>query len=155
MTTSKSPDTTRHLPRKPAAILQDPSSPLRSVVQHANRLLAIQAIVGQYVPPGVQVASVQDETLHVITSSSAAATQIRYRQRNIIAAIRQKTSDLQISAIKVSVRPIPDKPVVETRQPLPLSDDNAVNIAATAKYIEHEPLRKALMQLASRNGDDT
>jgi len=93
---------------------------------------------------------VSNETLHLVTSSSAAATQIRYRQRNIISAVRRQGSKFNISKIKVSVRPEEPEYVPLSKPPSAPSTENARQLVATAQYIEDEALRKALIKLSKR-----
>ena len=134
-------------------ILDDPRSTFAQVTDHARQLLAIQDEIRRIVPPNVKVASIADKTLHLVTPSSAAATQIRYRQRTIITTLRKIASHLHVEQIQVSVRPEPEPQEPTTRPPVPPSEENARQLASTAKYIEHDPLRKALMRLSMRGSE--
>ncbi len=110
----------------------------------------IQSIIRKFIPANVSVASFDDHTLHLITNSSATATQIRYRQRNIITATRRLGGQFDIDNIKVSVRPDEPQFSPQLREPIPLSAENARQLAETAQYIEDEGLRKALFKLSKR-----
>ena len=138
-------------PRNPNDIMNDAGGALARVFRQTRELLAIQDVVRQFVPPNVKVASIQDKTLHLVTPSSAAATQIRYRQRAIIASIRQSGTELDVTGIRVSVRPEAKPKEPPTSSPRPPSEENARQLASTAEYIEDEALRKALMRLSNRS----
>lgn len=136
--------------KRPAQILANPRGLLYKVYSQSRDLLKLQSIVRKFVPSTVYVASLSNETLHLVTSSSAAATQIRYRQRNIISAVRRQESKFNINKIKVSVRPDEPESIPLLRPPSPPSDENARHLAATAQYIEDDALRKALINLSKR-----
>ncbi len=136
--------------KRPAQILANPRGLLYKVYSQSRDLLKLQSIVRKFVPSTVYVASLSNETLHLVTSSSAAATQIRYRQRNIISAVRRQESKFDINKIKVSVRPDEPESIPLLRPPSPPSDENARQLAATAQYIEDDALRKALINLSKR-----
>ena len=136
--------------KRPAQIIGNPRSVLYKVYSQSRDLLDLQATIRKFVPSNVYVASISNETLHLVTNSGAVATKVGYRQHNIIAAIRRPGSQIKISKIKISVRPEDPKFTPVLKEPLPISDDNARQLAATAQYIEDEPLRKALIKLSKR-----
>ena len=143
MATSRFPKSIRN----PGEILKDPRGVLKTIYQQSRELLAIQTLIRNFVPPDVHVASIRNNTLHLVTNSAAIATQIRYRQRSLLSTIRKQASHLGINGIDVSVRPENPKPEPNIRHPLPLSRESATQIASSAKYIEDEALRKALTKL--------
>lgn len=121
---------------------------LQSLYTQSLALESIEQIVRQFVPEDVSVASFDNHVLTLAVSSSAVSTRIRYRQRNIISALRRSNSGLAVESIKIIVRPIIEtEPRVEPAMQ-PISPANARQIEETAKYIEDEPLRKALIRLA-------
>ena len=134
----------------PDQILKNPDGLLHKVYSQARDLLAIQSVIRKFVPANVYVASLRNETLHLITSSAAAATQITYRQRNIIAATRRYGAKFEVSKLKVSVRPEDPELKLPSREPIPPSVENAQLLATMAKYIEDGALRKALINLSKR-----
>ena len=134
----------------PNQILKNPRGSLHQLYSQARDLLAIQSVIRKFVPANVYVASIRNETLHLITSSAATATQITYRQRNIIAATRRYGAQFEVSKLKVSVRPEDPEFKLPPREPIPLSVENAQQLAAMAKYIEDGALRKALIKLSKR-----
>jgi hypothetical protein len=136
--------------RQPNQILMNPKGALNKIYSKAQDLLEVQSLIQQFVPANVSVASIRDHTLHLVTGSSATATQIRYRQRNIITATRRLGGQFDIDHIKVSVRPDEPQSSPPLREPIPPSSKNARQLADTAKYIEDDGLRKALIRLSKR-----
>jgi len=136
--------------KRPNQILKNPKGALKKIYSKTQDLLMIQSIIRKFIPANVSVASFDDHTLHLITNSSATATQIRYRQRNIITATRRLGGQFDIDNIKVSVRPDEPQFSPQLREPIPLSAENARQLAETAQYIEDEGLRKALFKLSKR-----
>jgi len=136
--------------KQPGQILRNPRGLLHNVYAQSRDLLAIQSVIRKFVPANVYVASIRNETLHLITNSAATATQVTYRQRNIIAATRRYGAQFEIKNIKVSVRPDDPELKLPSRQPIPPSIENARQLEKTAKYIEDEALRKALIKLSKR-----
>ena len=136
--------------KRPAQIIGNPSSRLYRIYSQSRDLLDIQSVIRKFVPSSVHVASLDNETLHLVANSSAVATQIRYRQRIIISAVRRQASEFNINQIKVSVRPDEPEFSPTLKPPSPPSAENARQLAATAQYIEDEALRKALIKLSKR-----
>ena len=123
------------------------SSALKHLYTHAKELLAIQELINNHVKGDVHVAAITQSTLHLVTQSSAVATQLRYRQRNLIALLRHQ---YRIDNLKVSVRPSEPPKANRHASALLPSAKNAKQLADTAKYIEDEGLRKALISLSKR-----
>ena len=136
--------------QSPSQILRTGRGTLHHLIDHARELLDIQQHVRQVVPGTVYVAALDADCLHLITPSSALATRVRYNQRKLLAALRQRTGK-SIVRVKVSVRPeqIPAAPR-EPRAAHPLSPEAAQHLASSAKYIEDEDLRKAIIRLSNR-----
>jgi hypothetical protein len=97
------------------------------------------------------VASLKNNELTLLTSKSTQATQIRYRQRNIISTLRRR--GLEVSSLKIKVQPIfsAKKPEDSERY---LTPRNASQLQLTAAYIEDEALRNALIKLSKRTRGD-
>ncbi|MDA0789267.1 MAG: DciA family protein [Proteobacteria bacterium] len=137
---------------RPDQILRH-SSVLKDLYARANVLLSVQDTVRRILDADVRVASCDEGSLHLVADSGAIATRLRYRQRAIITAIRQ-SSHLDINSLKITVQPIEPPPEPDVTVRTPPSAERARQIADTAKYIEDEQLRKALIRLA-RQGDQT
>ena len=135
-------------PQSPSQILGK-SSQLNKLYKEAQDLLALQSVIRSQVMADVYVTACRDRSLHLITSSSATATRLRYRQRNIITQLRQQCH-IDIDKLKVSVRPDETRKTAAPAQALPPSSENARQLADMAKYIEDEGLRKALIKLSKR-----
>ena len=144
-----------HVTRFPKS-LQQPrkimgSSPvLKQLYSEALNLLSLQSVIRDHFNADVSVASLDNKTLLLITHSSAVATQLRYRQRNITSLVRQQCR-IDINTIKISVRPVEVREKPPTSNPLPPSKENARNLANIAGLIEHDGLRNALIKLSKRS----
>ncbi len=135
--------------KKPTEILKGRGT-IGRLYRHARELLALQERISNLVPGDVRVAAFEDGTLHLVTPSSALATRLRYQQRRFIGAL--EFDGKPVSAVRVSVRP----ELAERYEPEPgpapkMSAANASQIAETAKYIEDEALRAAIMRLSTRS----
>ena len=76
--------------RSARQVMQDASHSLKRVLSKARQLAEIEALVHEFVPKEIRVGSYEGNTLTLITPNGAAATSIRYREQNIISALRQK-----------------------------------------------------------------
>ena len=140
--------------KRTSQLLQQSRGSLKAIFNHTQELLAIETVVRNVLDcdehNSAQVASFSKGSLHLITSSAALATRIKYSQRSMIAALRRLKKPYFIKTVKVSVRPEFHKAPPVTRSALAPSAENARYIANAAKYIGDEPLRKALIKLSDR-----
>jgi hypothetical protein len=97
------------------------------------------------------VASLKNNDLTLLTAKSTQATQIRYRQRNIISALRRR--GLEVSSLKIKVQPIFSAKTPEDSERY-LAPQNASQLQQTAAYIEDEALKNALIKLSKRTRGD-
>ena len=135
--------------RSTGQILKGSNHILQSLLAQSQELTSIQKIVDHYVSDDCAVASFKNNDLTLITPTGALATRIRYRQRNIIAALRR--SGLEVRNLKIKVQPL------EFREPTPeternLSQQSARQLDELADSIEDNALKKALKRL-TRHAD--
>jgi hypothetical protein len=135
--------------RRPAQILGTNQGTLHTLYAHVQALLDLQGVIRAVVPGDVYVASCDAAVIHLITPSPALATRLRYGHRKLIAALRDKAG-IDLQQVKVSVRPNYVPPQPRLRPAKPLSPENARHLASTAKYIEDDSLRIALIRLSDR-----
>ena len=133
-------------PERPSQILSK-SAVLKSLYARTKELLLIQDFIRSHISGDIYVAAHKEQTLHLIARSSTVATQLKYRQRNIISLLRQR---YPIEKLKISVQPKDPDPPQFLHPAIPPSSENARQLADTAKYIEDEGLRKALIKLSER-----
>ena len=133
--------------RSTQQILKGSNHILHSLFAQSQDLRTIQQIVDSVLDVENSVASLKNSELTLLTAKSTQATQIRYRQRNIISALRR--SGLEVSSLKIKVQPIfsAKKPEDSERY---LTPQNAFQLQQTAAYIKDESLRKALIKLSKR-----
>ncbi len=158
-------------------ILKSGKGHLRSIYDQTRRLKALHRRVTQHVHGDIDVASFNDGDLHLIASSAASATRIRYRRKVLISILNREPGPT-IHSIRVSVSPKTGNPLSEpiaarntdsdgngaypkptdnnqrnwsaTLQAREISRRSAKHLAETASYIEDEHLRKALERLSKR-----
>lgn len=134
----------------PARMFRQPKGVLRNIFDEARILLDIQAAVKEVVRSDIQVAGLNNGELHLVTPSAAIATRIKYSQKSIIGILKTRRGDKPIQSIKVSVRPIFDKPEPPERLAIPPNAANALQLEAAANHISDPELKKALRKLAAR-----
>lgn len=127
-----------------------PKGVLRNIFTETRILLDIQATVKEVVHADVQVASLSDGELHLVTHSAAIATRIKYSQKSIIGTLKTKRRDQPINSIKVIVRPLFERPEREFREALRPNADNARQLESAADFVDDPNLKAALRKLASR-----
>ena len=137
--------------RSTKQILKGSNHVLHSIYAQSQHLGTIQQIVDDVLDVETNVGSLKNHELTLLTAKSTQATQIRYRQRNIISALRRR--GLEVSSLKIKVQPIfsAKKPEDSERY---LTPRNASQLQQTAAYIEDEALRNALIKLSKRTRGD-
>ena len=137
--------------RSTQQILKGSNHILHSLYAQSQDLRTIQQIVDGVLDVETSVASLKNNELTLLTSKSTQATQIRYRQRNIISTLRRR--GLEVSSLKIKVQPIfsAKKPEDSERY---LTPQNASRLQQTAAYIEDEALKNALIKLSNRTRGD-
>jgi hypothetical protein len=134
----------------PGRMFRQPKGVLRNIFDEAAILLDIQAAVKEVVRSDIQVAGLNDGELHLVTPSAAIATRIKYSQKSIIGILKTRRGDKPIKTIRISVRPIFDKPERPDREALPPNAANARQLEAAADHVSDPELKEALRRLAAR-----
>jgi hypothetical protein len=137
--------------RSTQQILKGSNHILHSLYAQSQELRTIQQIVDDVLDVETSVGSLKNNELTLITAKSTQATQIRYRQRNIITALIRR--GLEVSSLKIKVQP-----AFSTKNPEKseryLTPQIASQLQQTAAYIEDESLKKALIRLSKRTRED-
>ena len=137
--------------RSTQQILKGSSNILHSLYAKSLDLRTIQQIVDDVLDVETNVGSLKNNELTLFTAKSTQATQIRYRQRNIISTLRRR--GLKVSSFKIKVQPVFPAKKPETRERY-LTPQNASQMRQTAAYIEDESLKNALTNLSKRTRGD-
>ncbi|MBT4159851.1 MAG: DUF721 domain-containing protein [Gammaproteobacteria bacterium] len=134
--------------RSTGQILKGSNHILHSLFTQSRELINIEKVVHRNLDDPVAVSSLKNNELTIVTRSGAVATRLRYRQRNLMNALRR--AGISVNAIKFKVQPelLPPEPPTVDRH---LSRENAHQLAESAQYIEDEPLKKALMHLSKNS----
>ena len=142
--------------RRSSALFADSSSPLNSLYRQVSRLTALQKLVDSRLPAALrghlQVASFEEHTLLLISDSAHRAAALRYRERDLVAALRAERAFRALERIRFAIRPGYATPA-KRRTVRTLSAAAASQIASAAKYIEDQELRKALIKLSEQPQD--
>lgn len=136
--------------RKPGQIFTERPGTLKSLHAHVRELVKLGDQLQALVPGDYTVASLEDGELHLITPSAGLATRLRYHQKRIIASMPRQ---LEVDKIKISVRPGLFQTKSHETVNRQLSPESAHHLASTAKYIEDDALRKALIDLSTRTNN--
>lgn len=128
-------------------ILQDDNDILHSIFCQSQSLLRIETVMRRYVDKKISVSSFENKQLVLITNNGANATNLRYRQRNLISALKQE--GFEINEIKIKVQP---EFQTATKRGLEreLSPETARHLVSSAQSIEDMSLRQALINLSKR-----
>jgi hypothetical protein len=131
--------------RSTRQILNGPNDILHSLLSQSRDLISVTNILNDFVEQKVEVSSLKNKELLLFANNAAIATKIRYRQRNLISALRK--AGLDVNSLKIKVQPV-FEPVKLPQVERELSNQNAAHLAEIAQHIEHEPLKKALLKLS-------
>ena len=137
--------------RSTQQILKGSNQILHSLYARSQELRTIQEIVDDVLDVETNVGSLKNHELTLLTAKSTQATQIRYRQRNIISALRRR--GLEVSSLKIKVQPTFSAKKPEDSQRY-LTQQVASQLQQTAAYIEDESLKNALIRLSKRTRGD-
>ena len=144
---------TRRIPasiRSTGQILNGSNHILHSLYAQSQELVSFESIVRSLGGHKIRLSALKNNELTLTTPSSAQATKLRYRQRNIITALRQAGMDVNSVKIKVSPEFETKKEVQVERH---LSPENAAQLLLTADFVDYEPLQNALKRLAERGSN--
>jgi hypothetical protein len=137
--------------RSTQQILKGSNHILHSLYAQSQHLRTIQQIVDDVLDVKVSVGSLKNKELTLLAAISSQATQIRYRQRSIISALRR--SGLELSSLKIKVQPIFSAKIKENSERY-LTPLVASQLQQTATFIEDESLRNAIIRLSKRTRRD-
>ena len=137
--------------RSTQQILKGSNNILHSLYAQSQELRTIQQIVDDVLDVEVSVASLKDNELTLLTGKATQATRIRYRQRNIISALRRRS--LEVSSLKIKVQPSFTTKISEKSDRY-LTPQIASQLQQTASYIDDQSLKDALIRLSQRTRED-
>jgi hypothetical protein len=132
-------------------ILKGTSHILHLLYAKSQELGTIQQIVDDVLDVKISVGSLKNNELTLLTAKSTQATQIRYRQRNIISALRRR--GLEVSSLIIKVQPTFSAKITEKSERY-LTPQIAFQLQQTAAFIEDESLKNALIRLSKRTRRD-
>jgi hypothetical protein len=137
--------------RSTQQILKGSNHILHLIFAQSQELGTIQQIVDNVLDVKTSVSSLKNNELTLLTDKSTQATQIRYRQRNIISALRRR--GLEVSSLKIKVQPTFPAKIPENSERY-LAPQVASQLRETAAFIEDKSLKNALIRLSKRTRGD-
>ena len=133
--------------RSTQQILQGSNHILHLLYAQSQELRTIQQIVDDVLDVETSVGSLKNDELTLLTAKSTQATHVRYRQRNVISALRLR--GLEVSSLKIKVLPIFSAKKTEKEKRY-LTPQTASHLQQTAAYIVDQPLKRALLSLSKK-----
>ena len=133
--------------RSARQILRGDNDILLSLFNQSEALLRIESVISRHVDINFAVSSFKNKQLILVTTTGANATNLRYRQRNLISTLRQEGFEI----IDLKIKVLPDlSAATPSKIERDLSPESARHLMSSAKYIEDIPLRQALITLSKR-----
>ncbi|HKK55067.1 DciA family protein [Marinobacter sp.] len=132
------------------------ASALRQLIakadKHAEAEQQVIAAMPDSLAQGSRFVSCNEGELIIATDTAAKATQIRFRQHDIMTAVREYELFRFVWKLKVKVRPVRhgERPY---RRTTPLSNENARLLREEAGHTKDQQLREILEKLASHVRD--
>lgn len=137
--------------RAPSVLLRE-ARPLRAILNKAERLSHLQRLLESQLQPAARahchVASWREGSLLLIVTDGHWATRLRYQQKRLQRQLAAFDEFIGLARILFKVQP-PLPPLPHPEQALPLSNEAAQSIQATAEGIRDPGLRAALERLAT------
>jgi hypothetical protein len=138
-------------PKPVGNLFSKTTSRLHTIYQQACRLDDLQKTLMEILPvtmrPHVRICNYQGDSLHLFVDTAHWATRLRYMELELITNLRALSSFQHLKSVRYSIRPVYTPPSYH-KSARAISKESANHIATVAKYIEDEPLRKALIKLS-------
>jgi hypothetical protein len=140
--------------RRTSKILEQTSGNLQKLIARAKSFAEMQVIINDFLGAEIKIGSITKQSIHLLVTSAALATQIRYRQRDLLEFLHKSNPTSKLQQVKISVRPESDQShesdetSVEARL---LSSESKSLITATAEGIDDNDLKRALQRFADNH----
>lgn len=116
--------------------------------QHARAEQAVLAAVPENLRHGLRFVSCHQNELVLMTHSAIQASQVRFRQQEIVQALSDNELFGQISRVRVRVAPARHR-LKRKHEPMVISNENARLLKEEAGHTKDKALREVLEKLAS------
>lgn len=125
---------------------------LHSLLQQAQNLSQLQALVHQYLAPAareqLRLGGYENGLLTLVLNDAAWATRLRYQQEQLVQQLRQHDPFAGLLRIRLKVRPASNHPEPAETERRYLTANASEHIRQSAEQIEDPQLRAALKRLA-------
>jgi len=137
--------------QRTSKILEQTSGNLQNLITRAKLFSKLQLKISAFLGTEIKIGSMTEQTLHLLVTSAALATEIRYGQRDLLAFLHQSNPASKLKRIKISVRPESDESIEMAAVARQLSSENKSLITATADSIDDPALKLALHRFADNH----
>ena len=126
-------------------ILRDGNDILHSLVTQSQELKSIQEIIASTIPFEFAICGIKGGILSIIVSKATEATNVMYREEEIISAL--SSAGIVANEIKMRVQPLKNKPSPDANRNR-VSENAAETVAMQAIEIKDTAISNALCRLS-------
>ena len=138
--------------RSISQLIADSNDILQSLITQSQQLKSIEDIITDIIPVIFNVGSIKNQKMTLIVSKATDATNIRYKEEQIISTLAK--ANIAIEEIKVKVRPLLD--TIRKKPPSPKISENASKIISNyANEVKDPGIQEALVKLSKTLGSNS
>ena len=137
--------------KSPDQILRGSNNILEALFSQSRELARVQQIARRVLDHDVSVGPLKSGNLTFFTQSAALTTRLRYRQRQLLAALRRAGFDVEQVRFRVQPQVTERAPTLAERT---LSDVSASHLRQSAAFIKDPALRSAMEKLSRRSREE-
>ena len=126
-------------------ILRDGNDILHLLVTQSQKLKSIQEIIASTIPFEFAICGIKGGIISIIVSKATEATNVMYREEEIISAL--SSAGIVANAVKMKVQPLKNKPPLDASRNR-VSENAAETVAMQATEIENGAISSALSRLS-------
>jgi len=126
-------------------ILRDGNDILHSLVTQSQELKRIQEIIASTIPFEFAICGIKGGILSIIVSKATEATNVMYREEEIISAL--SSAGIVASGVKMKIQPLKNKPPPDANR-IRVSENAAETVAMQAIEIGDSAISSALSRLS-------
>lgn len=144
------------MPAQPAHSFLSAATSLQTLLQQAQKLLALQETWGEITPKPLAAASrvgaVSRQTLVVYTNNGAVAAKLKQIAPTLLAKLQAR--GVEVTAIRIDVQVVPPAPGKKPKD-LSVSPNALSSLNKLEESLADSPLKSALQSLIQRHSNST
>ena len=138
--------------RSISQLITDSNDILQSLITQSQQLKSIEDIISDIIPVIFNVGLIKNQKMTLIVSKATDATNIRYKEEQIISTLAK--ANIAIEEIKVKVRPL--LYTIREKPPSPKISENASKIISNyANEVKDQGIQEALVKLSKTLGKNS